>query len=665
MKGRAFDLTKVLTFLRKSWSPARGGRCVVGKAVLFSTAVLFFAGLAVYLGASRALAERENDDHDWPNHGKDLANTRFQNLDQINPGNVKNLQVAWVFHTGVLDPLAELEASPIEVDGRLFITDGHDNVFALNAATGQKLWEFEGFNDEAQLAAFFLCCGRNNHGVAYGNGNVFVGRFDDSVVALSATTGKVLWNRTLADFHDRVSINSAPQFVHTAEHDLVIISLSGGEFEIRGQVFALDAKTGTTLWRFSTTQSTSYNGNSFLTGGGAVWTPPAIDADLGLVYLSVGNASPDILGENRGGDNLFSASIVAVDLLSGNPMWHFQEVHHDIWDYDAAQPAVLFPLEKDGKQYSAIGHCSKTGQYFILNRSTGEPIYQVTEKPVPTGAAFQNAAPTQPYSAVEPLTPLRFDQLTAEEQPDTAAVTAAFSSFLAPGQTEVELSPQYTPPDETLRLIIPGDNGGCEWAPAAFSPRTKYVYYGARHDPDVFKTHSGNASLIPEAVNGDLHLGSSFINHVPGAKPFGLYGATDTRTGKIVWKIQIPQPAKSGVVVAGDLVFFGEGNGKFNAADARTGQVLFTFDAPANVKNAGGAAAGPVAYLADGREFIVNAFGGNVPDRSVTGNGDCLGGDHTCDNPVGDAYIGFALRTQETTEETANRVVGGTNPQPR
>ena len=612
--------------------------------ILIVAVVALGAGVVLYWGASPTSAQHGN--HDWPNHGNDLANTRFQNLDQINPNNVNKLQVAWVFHTGVLDPLSELEASPIEVDGRLFITDGHDDVFALNAATGKQLWKFEGFNDEAQLAAFFLCCGRNNHGVAYGDGAVFVGRFDNSVVALNAETGKVLWTNTVADYHDKVSINSAPQFARSGGRDLVIISLSGGEFEIRGQVFALDAKTGKTVWRFSTTQPTSFAGQSFLTGGGAVWNPPAIDADLGLVYLSVGNAAPDILGENRAGDNLFAASIVAVDLNTGNAVWHFQEVHHDIWDYDSAQPAVLFPLEKDGKHYSALGHCSKTGQYYILDRRTGEPIYAVSEQPVPASgasAAFQIAAPTQPYSAVEPITPLRFDQLTPEEQPDTAAITAAFTSYLAPGQTQVALSPQYTPPDETLRLIMPGDNGGCEWNPAGYSPRTKYVYYGARHDPDVFKTHSGNTSLIPEAVNGDLHLGSTFINHVPGAKPFGLYGATDTRTGKVVWKIQIPAPAKSGVVVAGDLVFFGEGNGKFDGVDAKTGKMLFTFNAAANIPNAGGAAAGPIAYLVDGREFIVNAFGGNVPDRSITANGNCLGGGHICDNPVGDAFVAFAL----------------------
>src|SRR6267154_2199037 len=568
---RTKSANTILELLSRNVRSAEGQRPAPRNIVLIVAAAAVCLGVALYFGASRISAE--HGDHDWPNHGKDLANTRFQNLDQVNPRNVNKLQVAWVFHTGVLDPLAELEASPIEVDGRLFITDGHDNVFALNAATGKMLWKFAGFDDEKQLAQFFLCCGRNNHGVAFGDGKVLVGRFDDSVVALNAETGKVAWQSTVADFHDKVVINSAPQFVEAGDRDLVIISLSGGEYEIRGQVFALDAKTG-------------------------------------------------------------------------KPVWHFQEVHHDIWDYDSAQPAVLFSLEKDGKHFSALGHCSKNGQYYILDRRTGEPIFPVTEKPVPAsgvGAAFQNAAPTQPYSAVEPLTPLRFEQLTPAEQPDTAAITAAFSAFLAPGQKEVTLSPQYTPPDETLRLIMPGDNGGCEWAPAAFRPRTKFVYYGARHDPDVFKTHSGNTSLVPQAVNGHLHLGSTFFNHVPGAKPFGLYGATDTRTGKVAWKIRIPQPAKSGVLVAGDVVFFGEGNGKFDAADAKTGEMLFTFDAPANIANAGGAAAGPIAYLADGREFIVNAFGGNVPDRSVTANGGCLGSGHTCDNPVGDAFIAFAL----------------------
>jgi quinohemoprotein ethanol dehydrogenase len=385
-----------------------------------------------------------------------------------------------------------------------------------------------------------------------------------------------------------------------------------------------------------------------------VWNPPAIDPELGLVYLSAGNAAPDIQGENRNGDNLYATSIIALNLHTGQDVaWAFQEVHHDIWDYDSAQPAVLFPVEQNETQRQALGHCSKNGQYYILDRRTGQPIFEVKEQAVPNGPTFQNAAATQPYSAVEPLTPLSFDQLTDIEKPEQDTITAAFSSFLPPGQSQVALSPQYTPPDETLRLIMPGDNGGCEWNPAAYSPRTGFVYYGARHDPDVFKTSSGNDSLIHEAVNGDLHLGSTFFNHVPGARPFGIYGATDTRTGRVVWKIRIAQPAKSGVLVAGDLVFFGEGNGKFRAVDARSGHILFTYDGPADSKqhDIGGAQANPVAYVAGGREFIVNAFGGNVPDRSITADGNCLGIEpgqtqrdlSTCANPVGDAFVAFAL----------------------
>jgi len=585
------------------------------------------------------------ENHDWPNHGNDLANTRFQNVDQINPTNVKKLKVAWVFHTGVLDPLAELQVSPIMVDGRLFVTDGHDNVFALDAATGQQIWAFKPLDIPGEmppLEQIKVCCGRNNKGVAVGDGKVFYGRLDGVVVALNAETGAVVWKNRVVDFRDRFAINNAAQFVD----GLVIISPSGGEFEVRGQVIALNAKTGREVWRTFMTLPQSYAGNSFRTGGAAVWNPPAIDPELGLIFVVTGNAAPDILGQDRAGDNLFATSIVALDLKTGKPKWHFQAVHHDIWDYDSAQPAVLFPLEKDGKSFKALGHCSKNGQYYILDRITGEAIFPVTEVPVPTGPAFQNSAPTQPSSAVEPLTPLRFDQLKPADRPDTALITATFSSLLAPGQTAVVLSPQYTPPDETLRLIMPGDDGGCEWNPAAFSPRTKSVYYGARHEPHLFKTFPDNRG--PNAAG--LFLGSTFINRVPGTKPFGLFGATDTRTGKVVWKIRVPQPAKSGMVVAGDLVFFGEGNGKFHAADAKTGQILFTFDGPAKIPNAGGAAASPIAYMVEGREFIVNAFGGNVPDRNnFTGN--CSGVGRECDNPVGDAIIAFSLPEEEEENE--------------
>ncbi len=575
--------------------------------------------------------ERERENVDWRHYGKDLANTRFQNVDQINRSNVKNLEVAWVFHTGVFDDKAELEVSPIVVDGKMYVTDGHDDVFALDAATGEQIWAYKPFSIPGETLATLdqvtVCCGRNNHGVAFGDDKVFYGRLDDVVVALDEDTGNVVWKTTLADFRDNFAINMAPQIVD----DILIVSLSGGEYEVRGQVVALNAENGHEIWRFHTTKPDSFAGTSFLRGGAAVWNTPAVDRELGLIYLNTGNAAPDIQGQDRAGDNLYATSIVALDLRTGNPVWHFQEVHHDIWDYDSAQTVVLFPLKKDGKEFKALGHCSKNGNYYILDRRNGKPIFPVTEVPAPftnipvpkVDTAFQNASPTQPVSSVEPLTPLTFVRPTPTK----------FNG------EDITLAPQYTPPGDKLILIVPGDDGGCEWAPAGFSPRTKFVYYGTRYEPTLFKTRKDNRTILD---NG-LHLGSTFFNGVPGSHPFGLFGATDTRTGKVVWKVEVPLPAKSGVAIAGDLVFFGDGDGTFYGVDAHSGKILFKFNTAAHVTNAGGAAAAPIAYVADEREFIVNAFGGNVPDRANQGS-----------NPVGDAIVAFALPEEKEEEEHEN-----------
>jgi glucose dehydrogenase len=193
----------------------------------------------------------------------------------------------------------------------------------------------------------------------------------------------------------------------------------------------------------------------------------------------------------------------------------------------------------------------------------------------------------------------------------------------------VKLAPQWTPPAEQEYLILPGDDGGCEGIAQGYSPRTKYVYYGTRYEPTTFKTYLNNQG--PDEAG--LFLGSTFDELTPkeGVTNFGLYGATDTRTGKIAWKIRIDQPAKSGVLIAGDLVFFGEGNGKFHGVDAATGKILFTFDG-LTVKNGGGAMGAPVAYVVNGKEYIVNDFGGNFPDRA-----------NFPPDPVGDAIVAFAL----------------------
>ena len=605
-----------------------------GKVISHRTICWLAVTLILLAGAPVASGQNVS----WLTYGNDLGNTRFQGVDQINPTNVANLKVAWVFHTGVLDDKAELEVSPIvDADKNvMFVVDGHSNVFALNATTGQQIWAYQPTTIPGEMPALSdinVCCGRVSRGLGYSRqtGKVYLARLDGYLVALDAKNGNPIWKTQVVNYRDRFALTMAP----AVAQGLVIVGSSGGEYEVRGQVAAFDANTGAEVWRFFTAQAGTWGGNSWATGGATVWQTPAIDSSLGLVYINTSNAAPDVLGVNRIGDNLFSASIVALDIATGHVQWSFQETHHDLWDYDSAQSIVLFT----SNGIPALGHCSKNGNYYILDRRNGNPVFSVTETPVPTTPAWQHPSPTQPMSSVEPLTPLTFVPGTI----DLNLLTQAF-----PG---VKLGPEWTVPQDTTFVIVPGDDGGCEWNPAAYSPRTKYVYYGTRYEPTTFHTTPNNK----KPSNG-LFLGSSFdeLGPAEGVINFGLYGATDTNTGKVVWRTCVPtplfagtpppacssgaptisQPAKSGVLVAGDLVFFGEGNGKFHGVNAATGANLFTYDGPNDPSqhDVGGAHANPVAYVANGKEFIVNAFGGNVPDRH-----------NFPPNPVGDTIIAFSL----------------------
>jgi quinohemoprotein ethanol dehydrogenase len=533
----------------------------------------------------------------WPYYGNDPGNQRYQNLDQVSLANASNLQPAWIFHTGVLDDdRVSFEVSPLVIDGVMYITTGHDDVFALNAGNGNEIWGYHPLAEMPPLDQIRICCGRDNRGIAHGNGKIFVGRLDGVLVALDAASGQVKWKTTVADWRDGFAITMAPQFVNGK----VIVGVSGGEFEVRGRVVAFDAQTGAVDWTFFSTPESlpsapSWAGKSWATGGGTVWTTPAADPGLGLIYITTGNAAPDLNGIHRAGDNLYTASIVALNIDTGTPRWYFQEVHHDLWDYDGPQPVVLFSLNGT----PALSHCQKSGEVFMLDRRNGTPLHTVTETPVPSGPGWQHASPTQPMSSVQGLTPKEVE-------------------FAPPGTT---VAPRFTPPQETP-LLMPGVESGCEWPPAAYSPRTKFIYYGARYEPGIFQT----------SPNNDQNFASSVVLVVPGVQTRGIFGATDAVTGKIAWQHDVPdQPARSGMVVAGDLVFYGQNDGTFNAANAATGDILWSF-AGTSVQNGGGANAAPMAYVAGGKEFIANAFGGSSSERH-----------RPRVSPLGDALIAFSL----------------------
>lgn len=554
---------------------------------------------------------------DWPYYGNDLGGMRYQNVDQINTGNVARLKPAWVFHTGVLnsDQLS-FESQPIIAGGTLYITSGEDHVFALNPATGALKWTYN--PTLPALADMALCCGVDNRGVAVGGGKVFIGQLNATLVALNARDGKMLWKTTLAPYRQHYSETMAPQYVDGK----VIIGISGGEFETRGRLSAYDANTGKELWRFYTVPGpgafghSTWAGASWRHGGAPIWSTPTVDTKLGLLYFATGNTSPDLNGSRRAGTNLFANTIIALELNTGKPRWYFQEVHHDIWDYDGPQMTQLYTVTRHGQRIPAIGHANKNGNYFMLDRRTGVPLFPVKEVAVPTTPAWQHPWPTQPMPATQPL------------EPQTVAMTP---KGLASG-------PLWTVPRPRPTLIQPGAETGPEWPAGAFSPRTGYVYLPAGgYDPWFYRADPHTTSTS----------GSTLISvDTTAISSYGLFDAVNTATGKIAWRVKTRYKALSGMAVAGDLVFFGRSTGEFDALNARTGRVLWSY--MADQPNMGGANGSPAVYARNGREYVVMAFGGNADQRAVYQTATAL---------LGDALVAFAL---PAPGDKAPRVVSAT-----
>src|SRR6266852_4256949 len=336
---------------------------------------------------------------DWVTNGGNLTNQRYSTLKQIDTSNVKNLKGAWMIRLkgSAYGGKYSHEATPLVKDGVMYVITGNDDAFAVNAKTGEFLWEYwSGIDQKINT----VCCGWINRGVALGEGMVFFGQLDANVVALDAKTGKVAWKTPIEKWENGYTITSAPIYYD----GMIYIGMSGGEFGVRGRLTALDAKSGQILWRAYTLPAPGEFGSDTwppgtdhsMRGGATVWNTPALDPELGLVYFATGNCGPDYDGSLREGDNLFCASIMAVHAKTGAYAWHFQQVHHDLWDYDAVSPVVLFDTVIDGQPREGIAEAGKTGWVYILDRTDGKPLIGIDERPVQQEPR-QKTAKTQPF----------------------------------------------------------------------------------------------------------------------------------------------------------------------------------------------------------------------------------------------------------------------------
>jgi len=489
---------------------------------------------------AQMLQNAGGDAKNWIHSNGNYWNTRFYPGAQINTGNVGKMKPAFVFQTAVLE---SMETAPIVINGVMFLTTSFNHVYAIDAATGEEFWHYK--HKMGPVTTY--CCGPNNRGVAVAGDRLYMGTLDAKLVALDAKTGKLLWETQIADPDKGYSETMAPAVVDGK----VLIGTNGGEYGVRGFVKAFDANDGKLLWTFYSIPEKGHEGvwakndatgrdmhrdidaekaalakdsSFYQTLGGGVWMTPAVDLKTKTVFFVVGNPSPDLYGAIRPGDNLYTNSMVAVDLDKGTYKWHSQYIAHDVWDLDAVSPVILTQAkDKSGKMVDVAIHGGKTGHIYVHERGTGKLI--------------------------------------------------RFSDAMIPQEN------MWVLPTKTGARMLPGANGGVEWSPMAINPKLRMAYAANLHQP---MTYHVEESPYP---GGKLWLGGAFKT-IPGEEQWGRLVAVNLDTGKVAWGAKTPQPLIGGVLAtAGDLVFNGEANGWFKAFDARNGKELWKYFCGAGVNS--------------------------------------------------------------------------------
>ena len=531
----------------------------------------------------------------WVKSGGNLFNQNYSLLAQINRQNVANLKAVWRARLDGSGANAKYsgEAQPIVHEGVVFLVTGADDVFAISVKTGQTLWKYQANLDEKIST---VCCGWTSRGLGLGEGKIYVGQLDGRLVALDEKSDKPVWSIQAERWQEGYTITAAPLYFDGR----VIVGFAGGENGTRGRLKAYDAESGRLMWTFFTIpgpgeighETWPQDNDAWKHGGASIWQTPAVDQELGLVYFSTGNPGPDFNGRIRRGDNLFSVSIVAVEAKTGKYRWHFQQVRHDIWDYDSPNPVILFDVKINGRMRKAVAEASKTGWVYILDRTNGKPLLGIDEKPVPQEPRQLTSA-TQPFPRGDAFVPHQID-IPLEDYP-LVNQGRIFTPFWADGV-----------------VAKPAPRGGANWPPSSYDPATNYFYVCGTDSVNLFKGGEENQA-IPEEGHGGRYLGGTF-----GGSPIpatGIFAALDMKTNRLVWQQRWKDLCYSGsVTTAGGLVFVGRNDGRLTALDSSNGKRLWEFQTGAGVN------APAAAFEYEGEEYVVAYSGGNLFANSPRGD---------------------------------------------
>ncbi|MBL5977722.1 PQQ-dependent dehydrogenase, methanol/ethanol family [Comamonas sp. NyZ500] len=513
---------------------------------------------------------------DWPTIGVDYAETRYSRLDQINAANVKDLGLAWSYN---LESTRGVEATPVVVDGIMYVSASWSVVHAIDTRTGNRIWTYDPQVDRS--TGFKGCCDVVNRGVALWKGKVFVGAWDGRLIALDAATGKEVWQKnTFEGQKGSLTITGAPRVFKGK----VIIGNGGAEYGVRGYITAYDAETGEQKWRWFSVPgdpSKPFEDESMKRaartwdpsgkwweagGGGTMWDSMTFDAELNTMYVGTGNGSPwsHKVRSPKGGDNLYLASIVALDPDTGKYKWHYQETPGDNWDYTSTQPMILADIKIAGKPRKVILHAPKNGFFFVLDRTNGKFISAKNFVPVNWASGYdKNGKPMNIAAARDGSKP---------------------------------------------HDAVPGPYGAHNWHPMSFNPQTGLVYLPAQNVPvnlmDDKKWEFNQAGPGKPQSGTGWNTAKFFNAEPPKSKPFGRLLAWDPVAQKAAWSVEHVSPWNGGTLTtAGNVVFQGTADGRLVAYNATSGEKLW--ETPTGT----GVVAAPSTYMVDGKQYVSVAVG--------------------------------------------------------